>query len=259
MEHYKTGFALSGGFIRGFAHLGALQALYEHDIRPDIIAGVSAGSLAGVFTADGYEPYEALQCFSNLNFLDFTRPTWTKGGLMKLDLLIDFLKEHIKAKNIEDLKMPLVVTATDFHNGKSVHFRTGSIAERVAASCCLPPLFSAITIDGIDYVDGGVFMNLPVAPIRDLCDEVVAVNVSPLRQSEFKKNVISVSLRAFHFMSNSNAMWGRRNCDLLIEPQNLYEYGNTELNKADEIFQRGYEAATEILNDKFGPPRNAKS
>lgn len=173
---------------------------------------------------------------------------------MKLDLLVDFLKKHIKAKNIEDLKMPLVVTATDFHHGKSVHFRTGSLAERVAASCCLPPLFSAIEIDGIDYVDGGVFMNLPVAPIREICDRIIAVNVSPMRNVEFKKNVISVSLRAFHFMSNSNSLWARRNADLLIEPENLYEYGNTELNKAEEIFQRGYEAATEQLNDKYGSP-----
>jgi NTE family protein len=251
VARYKTGFALSGGFIRGFAHLGVLQALHEHNIKPDIIAGVSAGSLAGVFAADGYEPYETLLTFSHLNFLDFTRPAWSRtGGLMTLDLLIDFLREHIRAKNLEELKIPMVVTATDFSHGRSVHFTTGSIAERVAASCCLPPLFSAIEIEGVDYVDGGVFMNLPVAPLREICERVVAVNVSPLRQAEFKKNVISVAIRAFHFMSNANSVWGRHNADLLIEPDNLYEYGNTELDKAEEIFERGYEAATEILNNK---------
>lgn len=255
MEHYNTGFALSGGFIRGFAHLGALQALLEHDIRPDIIAGVSAGSLAGVFTADGYEPHETLHCFSHLNFLDFTRPAWNRTGLMKLDLLIDFLRKHIRAKNIEDLRIPLIITATDFHQGKSVHFRTGAIAERVAASCCLPPLFSAIEIDGTDYVDGGVFMNLPVAPLREICDRVVAVNVSPLRHTEFKKNVISVSLRAFHFMSNANSQWARRNADILIEPENLYEYGNTELNRAEEIFMCGYRSTSRLLESKYGSPR----
>lgn len=34
---YHVGFALSGGFIRGIAHLGMLQALFEHNIRPDIL------------------------------------------------------------------------------------------------------------------------------------------------------------------------------------------------------------------------------
>ena len=43
---YPTGFALSGGFIKGFAHLGVMQALLEHGIRPDVLSGVSAGALA---------------------------------------------------------------------------------------------------------------------------------------------------------------------------------------------------------------------
>lgn len=47
---YQIGYALSGGFIKGFAHLGVMQALLEHDIKPKIISGVSAGALAGVFT-----------------------------------------------------------------------------------------------------------------------------------------------------------------------------------------------------------------
>ena len=57
---YSIGYALSGGFIKGFAHLGAMQALLEHDIKPNIISGVSAGALAGVFYADGNEPHKVL-------------------------------------------------------------------------------------------------------------------------------------------------------------------------------------------------------
>ena len=54
---YNIGYALSGGFIKGFAHLGIMQALHEHGIRPEILSGVSAGALAAVFYADGKEPY----------------------------------------------------------------------------------------------------------------------------------------------------------------------------------------------------------
>ena len=49
---YPIGYALSGGFIKGFAHLGVMQSLLEHDIKPNILSGVSAGALAGVFYAD---------------------------------------------------------------------------------------------------------------------------------------------------------------------------------------------------------------
>ena len=44
---YPIGYALSGGFIKGFAHLGVMQSLLEHDIKPNILSGVSAGALAG--------------------------------------------------------------------------------------------------------------------------------------------------------------------------------------------------------------------
>ena len=70
---YPIGFALSGGFIKGFAHLGVMQALLEHDIKPAIISGVSAGALAGVFYADGNEPHQVLQFFAGHKFQDLTR------------------------------------------------------------------------------------------------------------------------------------------------------------------------------------------
>ncbi len=60
-KKYPIGFALSGGFIKGFAHLGAMQSLLEHDIKPNILSGVSAGALAGVFYADGNEPHKVLR------------------------------------------------------------------------------------------------------------------------------------------------------------------------------------------------------
>ena len=52
---YKTGIVLSGGGTRGFSHLGVLQALNEAGVYPDVISGVSAGSIAGAFYADGYK------------------------------------------------------------------------------------------------------------------------------------------------------------------------------------------------------------
>mgnify|MGYP005772183519 CR=1 FL=1 len=245
---YQTGYALSGGFIRGFAHLGVIQSLLEHDIHPDILAGVSAGALAGVFYADGHEPHQTLDYFSKLKFFDFTKPIIPRLGFLSLDELIDFLRSHLRHKTLETLPLPFIVSATDFDHGHIVHFRTGSIAERVAASCCIPPLFTPVVIDGINYVDGGVFMNLPVPAIRDLCRTVIGVNVSPMRPEEYKRNILSVTLRAFHFMAQANTVNDRSKCDMLIEPHNLYEYGNTELDKAEDIFMQGYAAANAILD-----------
>ena len=164
---YPTGFALSGGFIKGFAHLGVMQALLEHDIRPDVLSGVSAGALAGVFYADGNEPHDVLRFFAGHTFQDLTKLVIPKVGLFELDEFIDFLRTNLKAKRLEQLKTPLIVTATDLDHGRLVHFHKGDIAERVAASCCMPVLFAPVCIDGTNYVDGGVLMNLPVSVISE--------------------------------------------------------------------------------------------
>ena len=245
---YNIGYALSGGFIKGFAHLGVIQALLEHDIKPDIISGVSAGALAGVFYADGNEPYRVLDYFSGHKFQDLTKLVIPKVGLFALGEFIDFLKSNLKAQKLEDLKLPLIITATDLDHGRSMHFHKGNLADRVAASCCMPVLFTPVKIGNTHYVDGGLLMNLPVSTIRNECEKVVAVNVSPLMAEKYKMNIVSIAMRSYHFMFRANTFPERDNCDLLIEPYNLEGYSNTELEKAEEIFEQGYNTASEVLD-----------
>jgi NTE family protein len=247
--HYETGYALSGGFIKGFAHLGAMQALLEHNIRPDIISGVSAGALVGAFYADGNEPYQVLEYFAGHKFQDLTKLVIPKVGLFALDEFIDFLRTNLKARKLEELKTPLIVTATDLDHGRTVQFSQGDIATRIAASCAMPVLFAPVKIDGTHYVDGGVFMNLPVSIIRGSCNKVVAVNVSPLIADKYKMNIVSVALRSYNFMFRSNTLPERQEADLLIEPYGLDEFSNRELEKAEEIFSLGYDTATDVLEE----------
>lgn len=244
---HHIGFALSGGFIKGFAHLGVMQALREHDINPDIISGVSAGALVGAFCADGNEPYRVLDFFAGHKFQDLAKLVVPKKGLFDLCEFIDFLKSNLKAKCIENLKVPFIITATDLDNGKSVQFRNGELAVRIAASCCMPVLFAPVCIDGTHYVDGGVFMNLPVSSIRRECEKVVAINVSPLVANEYKMNIVNIAMRSYNFMFRANTFSQRESCDLLIEPYNLHGYSNHELEKAEEIFEQGYNTANETL------------
>ena len=220
---YQIGYALSGGFIKGFAHLGVMQALLEHDIKPDIISGVSAGALAGVFYADGNEPHKVLDYFSGHKFQDLTKLVIPKKGLFDLCEFIDFLRTNVKAKNLEELQIPLIITATDLDHGRMVHFHRGSIAERVAASCCMPVMFAPVNIDGTNYVDGGLMMNLPVSTLRRVCDKVVAVNVSPIMAQDYKMNIVSIAMRSFHFMFRANTFPEREKCDLLIKISHLLQ------------------------------------
>ena len=108
-------------------------------------------------------------------------------------------------------------------------------------------LFAPVCIDGTNYVDGGVLMNLPVSIIRRICEKVVAINVSPLLAPKYKMNIVSIALRSYNFMFRSNTFPEREKADLLIEPTNLADYSNRELEKAEEIFMHGYETTQETI------------
>lgn len=253
-KRYPVGYALSGGFIKGFAHLGIIQALLEHDIKPDIISGVSAGAVAGVFFADGKEPYNIVELFKGHKFQDLTKFVVPKRGLFELNEFMDFIRSNLKTKRLEDLPIPLIVTATDLDHCRSIHFHKGNIAERVAASCCMPVIFSPVTIDGTNYVDGGVMQNLPVSVIRRICEKVVAINVSPLIARDYKMNMMGIGIRSYNIMFRANTFVEKEKSDLVIEATNLESYNNTALDKAEEIFNKGYYEAykkiEQLLSEK---------
>ena len=81
---YPIGYALSGGFIKGFAHLGVMQSLLEHDIKPNILSGVSAGALAGVFYADGNEPHKVLDYFFGHKFRRPDQISHPESGIVRV-------------------------------------------------------------------------------------------------------------------------------------------------------------------------------
>ena len=63
----SVGYAFSGGGARGFSHIGVLKALEKFDIHPDIMAGVSAGSVAAVMYGAGLTPDDMLHCFEDFS------------------------------------------------------------------------------------------------------------------------------------------------------------------------------------------------
>ena len=92
---YPLGLALSGGSIKGFAHLGVLKYLDEVNLRPDILAGTSAGAIMGAFYASGYAPEEILDILSHTGFMQMTRLTTKGGGIFSTTNFFRLLKKHL--------------------------------------------------------------------------------------------------------------------------------------------------------------------
>lgn len=246
---YRIGLALGGGGARGFAHIGVLRALEEMGIKPDVISGTSAGSIIAALYADGYAPQHIIRLFSELDVKELVDVTIPRNSLLKMDKFIHFIDKRLHSKRIEDLKIPTYIVATDFDNGKSVAFDKGDLAIRIAASCSIPIVFPPIAIDGIHYVDGGVMRNLPVTPIRDLCDVVIGINVSPMQHEQYENNLLSITNRAYNFLSCGNVFPDIAQCDILIENEDISGYNVFDLDEQEKIEELGYQKAIEVLNN----------
>ena len=246
---YRIGLALGGGGARGFAHIGVLRALEEMGIKPDVISGTSAGSIIAALYADGYAPQHIIRLFSELDVKELVDVTIPRNSLLKMDKFIHFIDKRLHSKRIEDLKIPTYIVATDFDNGKSVAFDKGDLAIRIAASCSIPIVFPPIAIDGIHYVDGGVMRNLPVTPIRDLCDVVIGINVSPMQHEQYENNLLSITNRAYNFLSCGNVFPDIALCDILIENEDISGYNVFDIDEQEKIEELGYQKAIEVLNN----------
>jgi len=247
---FHTGYALSGGGAKGFAHLGALNVLESKGLKPQIIAGTSAGALAGVFYADGFHPDEIADLFTGKEFREFIGFSMPKQGFFKTSGLFHFLKQNLRAKTFEELQIPFISVVTDWKRARTVSFYQGNqLIESVIASCSIPVFFQPQYIDGIPYVDGGLFKNLPVSVIRDQCKYVIAINVSSLMPYCEDAGIKKMVERTFNLMSNSNTLIDKKLCDILIEMEGLDKFTIFDINNLKEIKKIGYETASLKMNE----------
>lgn len=240
---YKLGLALSGGGAKGFAHIGVFKLLEECALKPDIIAGTSVGALMGVLFADGYSANEIKELFTGREFSEFAELQVPRVGIFNSKRFKNFLKRHLRAKLFEELKTPLVVITTDLDHGESHEFRSGPLVDAVTASCSIPIVFNPVIINGVHYVDGGLFRNFPVSNIRHVCDRVIGVNVSPVIPIKYKQTIAGIAERSYHYMFRANTLEDRELCDVLIEAEEFGFYKTFDIENVDMISNTGYTAA----------------
>ena len=251
LKKENIGYALGGGGARGFAHLGALKALEERNLKPDIIAGTSAGALLGVLYADGFTPDEICEMFKDTKFKQFIELTFPTSGLFRPTGLHNFLKRNLRAKTFEQLQIPFIAVATDWEKAMTVNFSEGdNLIDAVVASCSVPLIFSPVKIDSQYYVDGGIFKNLPASTIRERCNILFGVNVTMMMPPENKHNLKYYAERTFNMMSISNTLPDKKLCDVLIEVEDIEKYWMFDLSHIDSIFEAGYNSAVSKLSER---------
>jgi len=242
MSLRKTvGLVLGCGSSRGWAHIGAIEALEDANIPIDLIVGCSIGSYVGAIYASG--SIKSLREFvlkmdgkKVFSYFDIVLP---RSGLLDgTKKLRELFSIHTDVQNFSELKIPVMIVATDLETGQKVVLKSGNILAALRASMSTPGLFAPARVNNRWLVDGGLVDPVPVSVARSMgADIVIAVDLS--------SGIISRQKRKMQkFRSEKAPVKQEEKRNELIHKLSEY-YENAELSfktKINDLFKK--EAST---------------
>ncbi|WEN15471.1 patatin-like phospholipase family protein [Rhodanobacter sp. AS-Z3] len=178
--------ALGAGGAKGLIHIGVIEELETQGYQIVAIAGTSMGALIGGIHAAGklavYRDWVcALDKFDVLRLVDWT---FTGGGLIKGEKIIETMRTLVGDVQIEALPLAFTAVATDIERGREVWLSRGSLFDAIRASISIPTVFRPHIINGRRLVDGALLNPVPVTPlIRESADYTIAVSVDGVATS----------------------------------------------------------------------------
>ena len=281
LKHQTLGLALSGGGLRGLAHIGVLNALEENGIHPDYIAGVSMGAIVGALYASGYSTAETEKLLRKTDWSDlfidqpsrrslFLNRKRTHGRHLlqirfhnwklyipsslssgqKVGFLIDELLMnglYRPEPDFDHLKVPFRAPATDLFTGELVVIKEGDLGEVLRASMAFPLVFSPVKTQNHTLIDGGARENIPVSTARSMgADKVLAVDISsPLLP--FVDEPWEVANQVTTIMIAEDMEKSLSEADLALKPV-PDSIGSFDFTYTDSLPAMGYRATMAIMD-----------
>jgi NTE family protein len=172
---------LGSGGARGLAHVGIIRELESRGCKIQSISGCSTGALIGaVYAAGKLDVFEEWVCeLTKVDVMTLLDISWSSGGLVKGDRIINKLIDIVGDVLIEDLPISFTAVAADVNNEKEVWLNSGKLFDAVRASISLPLFFTPVSYKGSYLIDGGVLNPVPIAPtFQDDTDLTIAVNLA---------------------------------------------------------------------------------
>ena len=278
---HKIGLVLSGGGVRGAAHIGVLKVFEQERIPIHCIAATSFGSLVGGLYSLGYSAADIERIFSDQDwdsiFSDAPQRRLTRllergnaryqaqisfrdwnpelpTGLLEGQRLTVVLDKLITGRllqaeyDFDRLPIPFRAVATNLIDGKAYVFRKGSMTEALRASMSIPLLFTPLEKDGMLLVDGGLANNLPANVVKAMgADIIIAVDVtSPLLPLGKVRTFVNVIDQSISLQMEQNVQESRKLATILLKPD-LGKYANSDYEKFPEIVKQGEDEAKRRL------------
>lgn len=286
MEENKImkGLCLAGGGVKAAAHIGALKAFEEENIKFDCVSGASSGSIVATMYALGYTSDEMWNMFQRyckkIKYAEWKQILKLILGLiLKREIIIDGLNtgkvieriiENIckesKITNINQIKMPLLIPMVDVQKGtvyiaSSLQTRRNlldntkiitdiPISTAVRASCSFPVVFSPCKFNEIQLVDGGIRENLPWKSLRNIgADKIYGIAFDTIHnEKQCCQNLIDVATRSMELQGRELSSYERQGIDNLILI-NLNKISLLDNSKINLLYEKGYKQTKKQLKE----------
>ena len=280
-KNLKVALVLSGGGVKGYAHLGVLRVLERENIKIDYITGTSIGALVGTLYSIGYsvdeiekflddvnvssfletvtdntnlslEKKESLKKYSAYlsfdNELNFSFPKGLKGTGEEYLILKKMLGKYEYMDSFDNFPIPLRIVATNLNTGETKAFSKGDVAKVLIASMAIPSIFEPMKIDGEIYVDGLVTRNLPVEEAYEMgADIVIASDIGAPVVEKDDYNILSVMSQANTIQASNITKVSREKASILISPD-IKDISAIASSKKEELMKLGKLAAEKEID-----------
>lgn len=270
-----VGLVLSGGGARGFAHIGLVRALREHNVPIDAVGGTSIGAIVAAQTALGFDHATMLDACRHtfVTPKPFKQYTLPLVSLLQHGVFDESARRTYGTADLEDLWVRCFCIASNLSTAETEVIETGPVAEAILASSALPGVVTPRVRDGHLLVDGAVLNNIPGDVMRAFCQYVIVADVSegqavhvdfeafpspwqmlwrrlsPLHGEVQSPRLMSILMRTAMLSSLGRADDARAEADLYLRPP-VQDVGLLQMDRLEAIAATGYRYARKVLQNR---------
>lgn len=287
----KLGIALSGGGVKGAAHIGVLKALEENNIKFEYISGTSSGSIVAALYACGYSPSEIYDLFkkycNEIEYVDYINILKIIKDLLiyrklkisglnsgkKLEKILKKAFEEKNIKNINEINFNLIIPAVDLNAGGVIYFCSkyiklesgfrnisdeekyiynADISKVIRGSCSYPGIFTPEKFRDMKLIDGGIRENIPWKKLKEYgADRVLSIC---FENSEKKEKT---DKNIIDVIMSSIEIMGHELANYELEGTDYLLKIKTpkisllDKNKIEYMYELGYKQAKKYINKIF--------